>query len=95
MKITTIETFASEYVGFVRLRTESGAEGWRQVSTYHADITSQVLHRQGAPYALGRDPDELEDLVDEILEIEFKFPGFYVRRALTGLVGASRSIRSG
>jgi L-alanine-DL-glutamate epimerase-like enolase superfamily enzyme len=85
MKIRSIETFANEFVGFVRIRTDDGAEGWGQVSTYHADITVQVVHRQIAPYALGRDPDELETLVDEILEIEFKFPGSYVRRALTGL----------
>ena len=70
-----------------------GAEGWGQVSTYHADITAQVLHRQIAPYALGRDPDELETLVDEILEIEFKYPGSYVRRALTGLDTAVWDLR--
>lgn len=85
MKIKSLETFANEFVAFVRLRTEDGSEGWGQVSTYHADLTAQVLHRQVAPYALGRDTDELEALVDEILELEFKFPGSYVRRALTGL----------
>ena len=85
MKIKSIETFANEFVGFVRLTTDDGSEGWGQVSTYHADITVQVLHRQVAPYALGRDPDELETLIDEILEHEFKFPGSYVRRALSGL----------
>jgi len=93
MKIKSIETFANEAVGFVRLRTDDGAEGWGQVSTYNADITTQVVHRQIAPYALGRDPDELETLVDEILEIEFKFPGSYVRRALTGLDTAVWDLR--
>jgi L-alanine-DL-glutamate epimerase-like enolase superfamily enzyme len=93
MKITSIETFANEFVGFVRLRTDDGAEGWGQVSTYHADITAQVVHRQIAPYALGRDPAELETLVDEILEIEFKFPGSYVRRALSGLDTAVWDLR--
>ncbi|NCF64814.1 MAG: mandelate racemase/muconate lactonizing enzyme family protein [Chloroflexi bacterium] len=93
MRIQSIETFANEYVAFVRLRTDDGAEGWGQVSTYHADITAQVLQRQIAPYVLGRDPAELESLVDEILEIEFKFPGSYVRRALTGLDTAVWDLR--
>jgi L-alanine-DL-glutamate epimerase-like enolase superfamily enzyme len=93
MRIKSIETFANEYVGFLRLRSDDGAEGWGQVSTYHADITAQVVHRQIAPYALGRDPEELESLLDEILEIEFKFPGSYVRRALTGLDTAVWDLR--
>ena len=93
MKIQSIETFANEFVAFVRVRTEEGAEGWWQVSTYHADLTAQVLHRQVAPYALGRDTDELETLVDEIVELEFKFPGSYVRRALTGLDTAVWDLR--
>ena len=54
MKITKIETFANEFVGFTRLTTEDGAQGWGQVSTYNSDITAQVLHRQIAPWALGR-----------------------------------------
>jgi hypothetical protein len=48
MRIKSIETFANEFVGLVRLRTDDGSEGWGQVSTYHADITAQVLHRQVA-----------------------------------------------
>ena len=47
------ETFCNRFVGFVRVTAEDGAQGWGQVSTYNADITCQVLHRQVAPYALG------------------------------------------
>ncbi|MEZ5791572.1 MAG: mandelate racemase/muconate lactonizing enzyme family protein [Nitratireductor sp.] len=85
MKITRIETFANEFVGFVRLTTEDGACGWGQVSTYNSDITVQILHRQIAPWALGRDTDDLEALVREIPEREHKYPGSYLRRALAGL----------
>ncbi|MCV6584234.1 MAG: mandelate racemase/muconate lactonizing enzyme family protein [Marinibacterium sp.] len=85
MKITTLETFCTQDVGFVRLTTEDGQQGWGQVSTYNADITAQVLHRQIAPWALGRDTDDLEALVTEIPEREHKFPGSYLRRALAGL----------
>ena len=45
MKLNSIETFTTPFIGFVRVTTESGAQGWGQVSTYHSDITTQVLPR--------------------------------------------------
>ena len=93
MKIKSIETFSNEFVGLVRLRTDDGAEGWGQVSTYHADLASLVLHRQVAPYALGQDPLQIDRLIDYITEIEFKFPGSYLRRALSGLDTALWDLR--
>ena len=85
MKITSLETFTTEKVGLVRVRTEDGAEGWGQVSTYNADITAQVFHRQVAPYVLGKSAFDIDALVDDVTEKEFKFPGSYLRRALAGL----------
>lgn len=85
MKITRIESFATQAVGFTRVTTEDGATGWGQVSTYHSDISARVLHRQVAPYAIGCDTDDLEYLVDKIVEREHKFPGSYLRRAIGGL----------
>ncbi|MEM8631486.1 MAG: mandelate racemase/muconate lactonizing enzyme family protein [Pseudomonadota bacterium] len=84
MILTQIETFATEDVGFVRVTAEGGAQGWGQVSTYHSDITSKVLHRQVAPYVLGVDTTDLDDLLDLVTEREHKFPGSYLRRALGG-----------
>ena len=52
MKIKSIETFANEFVGFVRVTDETGLEGWGQVANYNADITVLVLHRQVAPWAI-------------------------------------------
>ncbi len=85
MKIKSIETFSSRMVSFVRVRSEDGAEGWGQISTYNADISAQVLHRQVAPHALGADPLQRDQLNDQIIEDEYKFPGSYVCRALAGL----------
>ena len=85
MKITRIESFATQAVGCTRVTTEDGATGWGQVSTYHSDISARVLHRQVAPYAIGCDTDDLEYLVDKIVEREHKFPGSYLRRAIGGL----------
>ena len=54
MKIRKLETFCNEFVGFVRVTTDDGRQGWGQVSPYNADITSLVLHRQVAPWSLGQ-----------------------------------------
>jgi L-alanine-DL-glutamate epimerase-like enolase superfamily enzyme len=63
------------------------------MSTFNADISAQVFHRQVAPHALGQDPARLEALLDEILEAEYKFPGSYVCRALCGLDTAAWDLR--
>ncbi|HCA91081.1 MAG TPA: mandelate racemase, partial [Alphaproteobacteria bacterium] len=86
-----IESFVTPDVGFVRVTSDDGRIGWGQVSTYHADITAQVLHRQVAPWILGRAIDA-DDPVSDFLDMavlvherEHKFPGSYVRRALAGV----------
>lgn len=84
MRITRIESFCNEWVGFVRVTAADGTQGWGQVSTYNADITQAVLHRQVAPHVLGRDTTDLDDLLDRVLEREHKFPGSYLKRALAG-----------
>jgi L-alanine-DL-glutamate epimerase-like enolase superfamily enzyme len=93
MKITAIETFSNEFAGFLRVTTDEGAQGWGQVSTYNADITSLVVHRQIAPWALGADALDIEYLVDIIPEREHKYPGSYLYRALAGLDTALWDLR--
>ncbi|MEM7376561.1 MAG: mandelate racemase/muconate lactonizing enzyme family protein [Pseudomonadota bacterium] len=83
--ISRIESWCTEFVGFVRVTTSDGASGWGQVSTYHSDITAQVLHRQVAPWVLGQADADIDALVDCVAEREHKFPGSYLRRALAGL----------
>ncbi len=85
MKIKKIETFTNRLIGFVRVTADSGEEGWGQVSTYNADISCEVLHRQVAPHALGTDALEFAETIELIGEEELKFPGSYVRRATGGL----------
>jgi L-alanine-DL-glutamate epimerase-like enolase superfamily enzyme len=85
MKITRLETFSNRMIGFVRVTTDTGDEGWGQVSTYNADITCAVFHRQVAPHALGADALDIGGIVDLIAEREYKFPGTYLRRATSGL----------
>ncbi|WP_284261638.1 mandelate racemase/muconate lactonizing enzyme family protein [Roseicyclus amphidinii] len=84
-RIARIDSFTTRDVGFVRVTMEDGAQGWGQVSTYHADITCTVLHRQVAPWVLGRDATDLDDLMDWVTEREHKFPGSYLRRAMGGV----------
>ena len=88
-----IETFTNEFVGFVRVTDQDGHQGWGQVSTYHSDITCQILHRQVAPWVLGRDTSDLDDLLDLVAEREHKFPGSYLRRAMAGFDTALWDLR--
>ncbi len=93
MEIQSIETFSTELVCLLRLRTDSGHEGWGQVAPYHADITAKVVHRQVAPHVLGADASDIDALVDLIPEREHKFPGSYIQRAVGGLDTALWDLR--
>lgn len=94
MKIKTIESFTNKFVGFTRVTTEDGAQGWGQVSTYNSDITMQILHRQVAPWTLGKPISDLDNMLDLVTEREHKFPGSYVCRAMTGLDTAIWDLRA-
>ena len=93
MKITRLETFCDRFVGFVRVTAEDGVQGWGQMSPYNADISAVVMHRQVAPWSLGRKADDIEGLVAAIPEREHKFPGSYLFRAMAGLDTALWDLR--
>lgn len=93
MKIAKLETFSNEFVCFVRVTSDSGAIGWGQTSTYNADITASVFHRQVARWALGADAFAIDPLIERIEEREHKFPGSYRCRALAGLDTALWDLR--
>lgn len=93
MKLVKLETFTTPAVSFVRATSQTGAQGWGQMSTYNADITAQVFHRQIAPHALGTDALDLADTLQRIYEREHKFPGSYLRRAQAGLDTAVWDLR--
>lgn len=91
--IARLETFSTRDVGFVRLTTDSGETGWGQLSTYNADITATVFHRQVAPWVLGRDAFDIDGAIRIVEEREHKFPGSYRYRALAGLDTAMWDLR--
>lgn len=91
--IRSLETFGDQFVCFVRVTTSEGLVGWGQTSTYHADITAQVFHRQVAPWVLGRDAGDIDELIRIVQEREHKFPGSYRCRALAGLDTALWDLR--
>src|SRR5262245_19144267 len=93
VRIHRLETFSNRFIGFVRVTTEDGAQGWGQLSTYNSDITAQILHRQVAPWALGVDAFPMGPLLDRIEEKEHKFPGSYLKRAMGGLDTALWDLR--
>jgi L-alanine-DL-glutamate epimerase-like enolase superfamily enzyme len=83
--IRGIETFTRGSIGIVRVTTADGAEGYGMMSNYDVDLTAQVLHRKIAGLFLGRDPAEMDALVDRAIEANYKFPWSFVCRALTGV----------
>ena len=93
LTISKLETFGNEFVCFVRASTDSGAVGWGQLSTYNADITANIFHRQVAPWVLGRDALDIGALIQRVEEREHKFPGSYRCRALAGLDTALWDLR--
>ena len=92
-KIASLETFSDEFVCFVKATTEDGSFGWGQTSTYNADITAQVFHRQIAPWALGAESADILPLIQKIERREHKYPGSYRCRALAGLDTALWDLR--
>src|SRR6478736_6204821 len=91
--IARLETFSNEFVCFVRVTADDGAIGWGQCSTYNADITATVFHRQVAPWVIGRDAHDIAALIDLVECREHKFPGSYRCRALAGLDTALWDLR--
>ena len=85
MKIKKLETFTKPFVSFVKITLEDGSEGYGQMSTYHANITAQIFHKQVATWVLGKLWTDFNDLENLVLEKEHKFPGSYLLRAIAGL----------
>ncbi len=83
--IKSLETFTDQNVCFVKATSSDGHIGWGQTSTYNADITAQILHRQVAPWVLGQDASDIGALITRVEDKEHKFPGSYRCRALAGL----------
>src|SRR5210317_1406435 len=94
MKISSVETFATEYVTLVRLRTDDGDEGWGQVSPYNADLTAEIVHRQVARHILGMEASDIDAITAIVLDREHKFQGTYLYRALCGVDTALWDIRA-
>lgn len=93
MKIVQLETFSNEFVCFVKLSTDSGDVGWGQTSTYNADISATIFHRQVAPWALGYDALDIDGALARIGDKEHKYPGSYRCRAMAGLDTAMWDLR--
>ena len=85
MKIKKLETFTKPFVSFVKTTLEDGSVGFGQMSTYHADITAQIFHKQVAPWILNKSWEDFDDIENLVLEKEHKFPGSYLLRAIAGL----------
>lgn len=84
-KITRLETFAKEPFCLVRVITDDGMEGFGQIATYETEISALALHRRIAPQVLGKDPANIDAIVDRCIDANHKFPWSFVCRALGGV----------
>lgn len=94
MKIKKLETWTNEFVCFVKVTTDSDNTGWGQVAPYHADITATILHRMISPHIIGLDALNIDALTTTVTEKEHKFPGSFLRRALSGVDTALWDMRA-
>lgn len=85
MKIQRIETLVREQLAVVRVTTDDGVVGIGQTAPYQAAISAHVLHTMVAPLFLGKDPWDVETLVDECVRVHYKFPSSFLHRALAGV----------
>ena len=92
-QVVSLETFSDRRISIVRAKTLDGSVGYGQISTHNADISATVFHRQVAPHALGRSSDDVDSIVQDGLRAEYKFPGSYMCRALSGLDTALLDLR--
>lgn len=94
IRLASVETFTRGPVAVVRLVSDRGEEGFGQTAPFNADITALVVHRHIAPHALGAPVARIAAFVDRAIEENYKFPGSYVRRALTGVETALWDLRA-
>ncbi|HEY1701884.1 MAG TPA: mandelate racemase/muconate lactonizing enzyme family protein [Trebonia sp.] len=83
--ITSVQTYTSESICVVRVRTDDGLEGWGQTAPSEPTISAEVLHRLVARHYLGQDPWDIAALADKCLRAEYKFLGSFLFRAISGL----------
>jgi L-alanine-DL-glutamate epimerase-like enolase superfamily enzyme len=84
-KIKRIETFTAGEISIVRITTDDGMHGYGQISTYENDLSTIILHRMLARNVLGKDPADIDAIVDRCIEANYKYPWSFVCRALSGI----------
>ncbi len=85
LKIKFIESFTKGAFSLVKVTTDSGKSGWGQISTYDADIAATIMHRKVASFFLGKDPAKIDELCDNAIEFNHKYPWSFINRALGGI----------
>jgi len=83
--IQKIETFNQGMYAIVRVTTADGQEGYGQIATYETEISVLTLHRKIAPLVLGKDPADIDAIVDHCIDANHKFPWSFICRAIGGV----------
>lgn len=83
--IQRIETLRRGQILAVQVHTDDGLVGLGQTAPYQVELTEHVLHTMVAPCFLGRDPWDVEALVELCLRQHYKFLGGFLQRAVGGV----------
>ena len=60
------------FVSFVKTTLEDGSVGFGQMSTYHADITAQIFHKQVAPWILNKSWEDFDDTESDFTSVKMQ-----------------------
>jgi L-alanine-DL-glutamate epimerase-like enolase superfamily enzyme len=85
MRIESVETLVRGNIAVVLVHTDDGVTGIGQTAPYETAETVHVLHSIVAGYFIGKDPWDVDVLVDAFLREYYKFPSTFILRALGGI----------
>jgi len=85
VKVTRVETLHVAPNLFVRVDTDEGIAGWGECSPMNNSLVAAHIEHALAPLAVGRDPFDLEALVESMFVATYKLAGQSMAMAISGI----------
>jgi len=85
MKITEVTPFFLRPTVLVRVSTDAGITGWGECSPMNGRVVAAHVEHSLAPFAIGRDPFDIEAIVEAMLVRTYKIAGQTQAMAISGI----------
>ena len=85
MKITSVTPFLLKPTVLVRVDTDRGLVGWGECSPMNGRVTAAHVRHSLAPLVVGRDPFDIEALVEDMFVKTYKIAGQGQAMAISGI----------